>query len=101
MDSSINRTKKERKAASNYKYRYGISLEEFYELQRKQKNVCAICGKPETRGKKRLCVDHNHTTGKVRGLLCSQCNVAIAWMGESPDILIAAIQYLGREKFLD
>lgn len=59
---------------------------------------CAICGKPETAknqyGIKNLAVDHDHTTGQVRGLLCMQCNQMIGKAGDNPDVLEAAAQYL-------
>ena len=63
------------------KYRYNISEENYMELLQKQKGLCAICGLPEscTRGKalRTLSIDHNHLTGRVRGLLCQKCNTAI------------------------
>lgn len=66
-----------------------------------QGGVCAICGRPETRPApngqpSRLHVDHNHSTGLVRGLLCNNCNQAIGKMGDDPDRLITAAEYLRR-----
>jgi hypothetical protein len=55
--------------------RYGISIEQYNRLHRLQKGCCAVCGEPEVGD--RLEVDHNHKTGKVRGLLCRYCNLAI------------------------
>ncbi len=62
--------------------KYGLTLEEYRALRTKQKDRCAICGRPESargRGKRpaRLSVDHDHRTGKVRGLLCRVCNSAL------------------------
>lgn len=72
------------------KRRYGISLEEYRELERKQNGLCAICGtKP-----KRLFVDHNHKTGKVRGLLCGNCNFGIGYFYENINNLQKSITYL-------
>ena len=51
--------------------------------------ACAICGSPE-----RLVVDHNHTTGAVRGVLCSDCNVALGLFSDSVERLESAIVYL-------
>lgn len=79
----------------NYKTKYGISLEKYEELLVAQNHKCAICGKDEVEvPKKRLCVDHCHTTGKVRGLLCHYCNIAIGHMFDSTENLNKAVQYL-------
>lgn len=63
------------------KKKYGITFEEYDKINKKQKGLCAICGLPEKSrnryGKKRLAVDHNHQTNKVRGLLCRNCNLGI------------------------
>ena len=64
------------------KTKFGISLEEYDELLEKQNGVCAICKEPNTikgRGGKPLplAIDHDHNTGKIRGLLCATCNIAI------------------------
>ena len=58
--------------------RYGINItpKEYLKLLKKQNGVCAICGKTN-KSKKDLAVDHNHETGKVRGLLCTWCNTHI------------------------
>ena len=53
-----------------------MTLEQFLELSEAQGGVCAICGKPPAKGK-RLAVDHCHSTGVVRALLCNPCNVAV------------------------
>lgn len=56
------------------KYAYGLCLEEYYELLEKQDDCCAICGRHQNLLKRALVVDHDHYTGKVRGLLCNRCN---------------------------
>lgn len=64
-----------------------------------QNGLCAVCGEPPTARNTRahwdgkLCVDHDHATGKVRGLLCNDCNLLIGY-GKSPDVLRAAAVYL-------
>ncbi len=77
---------------------FGISLEEYQRMFVEQRGVCGICEKPEKdvrNGKVRwLAVDHNHTTGQVRGLLCGSCNKAIGFMCESVETLTKAIVYL-------
>lgn len=76
-----------------------ITLKQYTEMLLDQKGVCKICGLPETNpngrgGIKPLSVDHNHATGKIRGLLCSKCNVMLGVALDNPDILIAGIKYL-------
>lgn len=53
---------------------YGISVAQYNELLEKQNHSCALCGKHEDQEKHNLCVDHNHITGEIRGLLCRYCN---------------------------
>ena len=55
---------------------------------------CAICQKTPEENGRRLAVDHNHTTGDVRGLLCTQCNVGLGNLGDSVERLRSAIRYL-------
>ncbi len=55
--------------------------------------VCEICGGKQRPGK-HMCVDHNHTTGKVRGPLCDWCNKGLGQFRDDPALLMAAIQYL-------
>jgi hypothetical protein len=74
--------------------RYGISKEEFSSLLTKQNNVCAIC-KTDTPGRGRnFHVDHNHKTGKIRGLLCDKCNRGLGYFNDSLDVLKSALGYL-------
>lgn len=83
------------------KKKFGLTWEHYTELLKKQNNVCAICKQPETkldyRSKKvlNLSVDHCHTTGKVRGLLCADCNRALGMFQDNTEILKNAIIYLG------
>lgn len=73
---------------------HGITLEFYNELLEIQRGVCAICG-----GKndgKNLVVDHDHKTGKVRGLLCFKCNVALGLLNDDFVLLYVAHEYLQR-----
>lgn len=73
------------------KQKYGISIVEFNSMLEKQDYSCAICkAKPNYR----LCVDHRHDTGKVRGLLCRNCNKAIGQLGDTPESVLKAYLYL-------
>jgi hypothetical protein len=81
--------------------RYGISYDDYMKLSERQMNLCAICGEPETmignNGKtKRLAVDHCHTSGKVRGLLCGACNRGLGYFKDNPELLENAIRYVKR-----
>jgi hypothetical protein len=74
---------------------YGITLKDYEHLYILQNGVCAICRKPEGRkGKVFLVVDHDHETGKVRGLLCSNCNSGLGFFKDSLESLSSARQYL-------
>jgi hypothetical protein len=72
---------------------YNITLDEYNEMLTKQNNGCVICGKT-INGKRKMCVDHDHKTGKVRGLLCSQCNWGLGHFKDDVDLLEKAIKYL-------
>ena len=72
-----------------------MTYEEFKQLLKKQKNRCAICGKIET--KRRISVDHDHKTGKVRGLLCQLCNTSLGGFQDNPKLLKKAIKYLNQK----
>ena len=76
--------------------KYGITVEEYEELSKKQGHVCSICGCSQLPSKvcKRLVVDHCHQTGEVRGLLCSHCNFLLGHARDNIDILSKAIEYL-------
>ena len=70
---------KEIKRNATYRYWYKITLEDYNKMFAKQKGYCAICGKHQSKVKFRLAIDHNHKTGKIRGLLCSFCNTSVDW----------------------
>ena len=62
---------------------YGISLEEHTKMFDEQNGVCYLCHKPGDGRWKKLCVDHDHKTGKVRKLLCRSCNTALGQVGDN------------------
>lgn len=78
--------------------RYGITLKQYQDMVEIQKGLCAVCFRPETSSKKRLSVDHNHETKKVRALLCHMCNAAIGYVKENPDIARNIATYLEAHK---
>ena len=79
------------------KRNYGMTFAKYEQMLDDQKGVCAICSaEPPDHHKKRLNIDHCHTTGRVRGLLCDACNRALGLFKDSPDVLLKAISYLAR-----
>ena len=81
------------------KTRFGMSLDEYLIMLDNQDGACAICKQPEKLTDKngqvrRLAVDHDHTTGEVRALLCAGCNAALGFSMENPSTLRAAADYL-------
>ncbi len=88
------RANRDRWLDANRKAKYGIPYGTYATMLAAQDGGCAICGGEPT--SKALHVDHNHETGVVRGLLCDNCNRGIGHLKESPEILRAAIAYLGR-----
>lgn len=77
---------------------FGISLADYDKMLSDQNGVCAICGMKETTTRNgkllSLAVDHDHSTDKIRGLLCIACNTGIGKMGDSPSLMRAAADYL-------
>lgn len=83
--------------------KYGLTADDYDRLVAAQAGVCAICERPERLvqpnrrdGDESLAVDHDHDTGRVRGLLCMTCNTAIGKLGDDPALLRRAADYLER-----
>lgn len=85
-----------RHAGDNLKYKYGLTVEQYESMVVAQGGVCAACGRPPSGSTKKLRVDHNHKTGKVRDLLCHNCNVSLGLLGEDIQIIRSLILYLWR-----
>jgi hypothetical protein len=74
---------------------YGLSEAAYHDMLTKQNGKCAVCGATEATSRTdHLFVDHDHKTGRVRGLLCHACNFAIGHTNDSPDILRSLASYL-------
>lgn len=71
-----------------------MTVEKYDALFEQQNGKCGICGTNKNRNNSRFCVDHCHTTGKIRGLLCHDCNTSIGKLGDSKEGLMKAIEYL-------
>lgn len=90
---------RDQKLDQHYRKRYGLTKAEVDELREARAGLCDICKRPadaRSRGA-RLHVDHCHGTGRVRGLLCSNCNTMIGLANEDPMVLLVAVEYLKRE----
>ena len=79
--------------SNHLRYTYDMSVEDYDSLVQKQNGVCAICKEPERRHP-HLLVDHNHETGKVRGLLCDNCNKGLGHFKDNLGKLLKAVGYL-------
>lgn len=95
-----NQCRSMREKFSKIKRYYGISREEFLEVLEEQNGKCAICDIDmetfsfENNKANTLCIDHCHTTGKFRGLICNNCNRAIGLMKDNENILLSAYKYI-------
>lgn len=88
---------KNRKAAkrSHSRQRFRMEPEEYDKTLASFGDRCGICGQPETRaGRKGLCLDHCHKTGRIRGALCSRCNSMLGFAHDDPELLERATNYL-------
>ena len=84
------------KSKNNHLQRkYGITLDDYNRMLEEQNHQCATCGTTEPGGKHNIfAVDHCHTTGKVRGLLCKNCNIALGLLGDDVELMDKMINYL-------
>ena len=73
-----------------------ITYEQYLKMFLEQKGSCAICGSTTNQFNKGMCVDHNHSNGKIRGLLCTDCNRGIGSLKDDISLLKKAIEYLGK-----
>lgn len=83
----------EQRRNNTLKRKFNITARQYDQILQIQNGVCKICSKINKNGR-RLAVDHDHKTGKVRGLLCLHCNAILGYSKESIEILYNAIKYL-------
>jgi hypothetical protein len=94
------RSRPERKRAAregHLRRKYGITLEDYEATLEAQGGGCKICGDPPPEGGS-LHVDHDHVTGKIRGLLCFRCNNAIGDLRDDVDLIYRMLDYLDRDE---
>jgi predicted HNH restriction endonuclease len=90
-------TPKGRKYAQEKSWRengFNFTVEEYEEKLIEQGGTCAICNRDKNKNGTRLCVDHDHTTGQVRGLLCHDCNTSLGKFNDDTEMLQKAIDYI-------
>lgn len=77
------------------KFRYNITIKDYQDILVKQNNTCAICRSDQPGYKRKyFCVDHDHLSGKIRGLLCYACNLGLGKFKDNIEHLKSAIKYL-------
>lgn len=76
------------------KQRFGITLDQYNKMYEEQEGKCLCCGATESEFGHRLAVDHCHTTGKIRGLLCKRCNVALGNLKENKETILNLFKYV-------
>jgi len=81
---------------SGYLQKYGITPEQAVDMLAGQGWCCALCARELSR--ESMNVDHCHTTGRVRGILCTRCNSALGALGDNPAGLFRALQYVSEKK---
>lgn len=88
---------KDRKLRSTY----GISYAEYLSMLDAQGGCCAICGSSGNGNRRAFAVDHCHSCGEIRGLLCSRCNTALGSLKEDIGVMMRAIEYIKFHKGVD
>lgn len=78
----------------NLELKYGIDDAEYNRLFKLQEGKCAICNRHQIEFTRSLCVDHDHKTGEIRGLLCTNCNLLLGYSKDNKSTLSSAIEYL-------
>lgn len=78
-----------------YKYRYNLTMDQLRQMFVSQNGCCAICN-DKFKSRQQTHIDHNHTTGKVRQLLCRRCNTMLGFAKENISILAKAVEYLNK-----
>lgn len=86
--------KRHKQSRKDIVQRHNITLAEYDEMFEAQEGNCVICGLPEIT--RRLSIDHDHTTGKVRGLLCVRCNFLVGIVDKNPEYLPKATEYVNK-----
>ena len=90
-----NKTHPRNRKEYHLQYTYGLSIAEFNNILLAQNMKCAICKEPlDLQNPHNVVIDHNHLTGKIRGILCKKCNFAIGLLRDNPEYAYSAFIYL-------
>src|ERR1700677_4817800 len=84
---AANPTKRRKASRKHNLKKYGLTENEHYDLLKAQNDSCAICGKAQKQNNRSFAVDHDHKTGKIRGLLCDQCNRGLGFFKDDIQFL--------------
>lgn len=87
-------THKRRRTSAGLFRKYGITIDDYERMEMEQDYCCALCGEPELIQDRKLAVDHDHDTGRVRGLLCFKCNTALGRVCDTESALDRLIEYI-------
>lgn len=98
MRKGVSSSCKECEHDNSIRRRFGITDAEYRRLLDFQGGRCAICKSPSAKYTTRFHIDHDHTTGRMRGLLCSDCNTGIGLFQDSTTLLSSAIAYLSKQE---
>ena len=82
------------KAFRQKRYLYGIDETQYMAIAKAQNYKCASCGDDARGYEHTLCLDHDHVTNEIRGLLCSGCNTALGWLEDSPERITKLARYI-------
>lgn len=93
----VNTRLQSRRRNTSLKKKFGLNYNQYQAILEEQNHRCFICNELEVAENRTLSVDHDHTTGKVRGLLCTNCNTALGKLKDNINYLQRAIEYLKRD----
>jgi len=80
--------------ARKMRQRFNLTIDEYDKMLENQQGKCAICGGGREKQKYKFAVDHCHATGKIRGILCTNCNAGLGFFKDNPQSLTNALTYL-------
>jgi hypothetical protein len=91
-------TAKQKRRAYQLRKLYNMTIEQYDQILADQRGLCAICGTDKAGRGRLFYVDHDHVTGRVRGLVCNSCNRALGLFKDNLDILRSAVTYMEKHQ---